>query len=71
MRWAWVQLTPHGFAVAFIVLWQVKQIGVVPLVLFTLWFPEVTLLKQSELCRSRGAGGGSPRTASQSCRRGT
>jgi len=51
VHWAWAQLTPHGFAVVFMVLWQVKQIGVVPLVLLSAWFPEVMPLpKHSELC---------------------
>src|SRR2546423_6761591 len=55
---AWAQLTPHGFTVVFMVLWQVKQMGVVPLVLFTLWVPEVTLLKKSELCCCSGSTSG-------------
>ena len=55
VHWACAQLTPHGFTVAFIVLWQVKQMGVVPLVLLRAWLPEVIpLLKQSELCCTSG-----------------
>jgi len=70
-HWPTAQFTPQGLAaVAFMVLWHVKHIGVAPFVRLTLWVPPM-MPKHDELCCASVNLRGRSTSAPRPSRRGT